>query len=298
MDKQHILRVKRELLEVGITGYALHRAEGRYLPQIIHENEHIKAAVYGRTDVGSAILVATDHRIIYLDKKPLMAICDEISYEVIAGVGIGRESGLFASVTLYTRMGNYSVRFVNPTAARRFDRFLGKVRLEGSPQPDSRRTKPIEKVKAPGSVLAPKRALMDAAVERFLDDHELAVLSTLNRTGQLHGSAVYYVRLPETANIYILTKSETSKAHNIMATHQIALTVYDEQNLQTVQLSGTAEIEADLTIKQKVFDRINVVRQYGDEQHHAPVTKLTNGSFMVFRIAPTSAVFSDFRPKN
>lgn len=295
MDKQHVDRVKRELAEAGITGYALHRAEGRYLPKIIHETEHIKAAVYGRTDNGSAMLIATDHRIIYLDKKPLMAICDEISYEVIAGVGIGKESGFFASVTLYTRMGNYSVRFVNPTAARKFDVFLSKHRLEGSPQPNSRGIKPPETTQ-PVQSGAASRALMDAQTVNFLQNHELAVLSTIDRTGQLHGAAVYYSYM-DTGSIYLLTKSQTSKAHNIMATHQIALTIYDEAALQTVQIQGVADIETDTSIRQTVFERINMVRHYSDGLHHPPVTKLSEGSFMVFRITPTKATFNDFKPR-
>lgn len=296
MYTAHRTRVRAELSKAGITGYALRRAEGRYLPQIIHDNEHIKAAVYGRTQNGTAMLVATDHRIIYLDKKPLMAICDEISYEVIAGVGVSRESGFFASVTIYTRMGNYTVRFVNPTSARRLDNYLGKMRLEGSPQPDTRRTKPVPKTSAQAS---PRIALqvLDSKALDFLTTHELGILSTVDRTGQLHGAAVYYTYLHETGKLYLLTKSETTKAHNILATHQVALTIYDEPAMQTLQINGQADIESDPSLKQSVFERINVVRDYGGERHHAPVTKLTDGSFMVFAISISKSAFTSFKPK-
>lgn len=293
MDKSHSIRIKQELAKAGISGYALRKAEARYLPTLIKDDEHIMAAVYGRADTGGAMLVATDRRIIFLDKKPLIVTTDEISYEVVSGVGISRESGLFAALTIHTRMGDYTIRFVNPAAARRFDHYIGKVRLEGSPRPDTRRSRPVESV---GPIQqATTQGPIDPRAVMFLQTHELAVLSTMSREGQIHCSTVYYTFDPDQYLAYVLTKAGTAKAHNILATHQVALTVYDEQNRQTVQANGYAEIEPDLAKKQKAFDQIGRKREYADGMHHPPVTKIHDGAFIVFRVSLHMMSYSEFK---
>jgi hypothetical protein len=43
--------------------------------------------IYGQISGGiSAMLIATDHRIIYLDKQPLFTIIDELNYDIFSGV--------------------------------------------------------------------------------------------------------------------------------------------------------------------------------------------------------------------
>jgi general stress protein 26 len=288
MNTTHEKRIKQELRAVGISGYGLRKAEGRYLPQLIHDDEHIKAAVYGRTDAGSAMLIATDRRVLYIDKKPFMTISDEISYEVVGGVGISREASLFVGVTLHTRMGDYAVRFVNPKSAKTFEQYIGMVRLEGSPQPDTRRTKPIA-AKQPHTI-----ALIDAPASEFLTSHTIGVLSTIDRTGQLSGAVMYYTYTPMTGVIHVLTKSDTRKAHNILATHQVAFTVYDEPRRQTIQLQGYATIESDHTTKQTVFEAISAPKQYQSGDAHPPVARIQAGGYIVFRIEITNAAFSDY----
>lgn len=291
MQTAHQQRVRQELKSAGISGYALHKAEGRYLPQLIQDDEHIMAAAYGRTDIGSAMLIATDRRVLYLDKKPLMAVSDEISYEVVSGVGVSQEAGLFVAVTLHTRMGDYSIRYVNPSSARKFQRYIGKVRLEGSPRPDSRRTKPV------ATKQQMTTALIDARASAFIASHGIGVLSTMGRDGQLQGSVVYYVYDSGTSAIYMLTKSDTKKAHNILATHQVAFTVYDEAKRQTLQLQGVAEIEANQDTKNWVFQEISRPKQYQNGIDDPPVTTMQAGGYIVFRITPSTVRFSDYSKK-
>lgn len=288
----HGARVKRELSDAGISGYALMRAEGRALPAFIHPEEHIMAAVYGRTKDGAAMLVATDRRIIFFDKKPLITISDEISYEVVSGVGIGQENGLRSSLTLYTRMGNYSVRMASSKSVVKFERYLEQTRLEGTPKPDSRRTTPVQtRQKSFGKN---SKLKIDKKASEFIANHEIGVLSTLDRTNQVHGSTVYYQYHEDSQTINILTKSETRKSHNILATHSVAFTIFDEPTLQTVQIQGIAEIETDETLKQETFLAINRKRSYSGTEHHPPVTKLVDGSFVVFKISITALRFNDF----
>lgn len=63
----HKERINKELLEAGVTRYGMKKFAVHYLPNVIHENEHIKGIVYGRyrdkqgvTNWNEGILVATD----------------------------------------------------------------------------------------------------------------------------------------------------------------------------------------------------------------------------------------------
>jgi len=291
MQSSHEERVKQELRAVGVSKYGILKAEARYLPQLIQQGEHIHAAVYGRTDKGSAMLVATDRRVIFLDKKPLMTMSDEIAYELVGGVGISQEAGLFVEVTLHTRLGDYVIRFASPKSARTFEQYIGKVRLEGSPQPDSRRTTPND-VETGG-----KDVSVDTGAQKFLGSHNIGVLSTVDRAGNVSGATVYYLFDSEKQLLYLLTRSDTKKTHNILATHQVAFTVYDEPNLQTIQLQGVASMEVDHATKQKVFDQISQPKQYNNGTMYPPVTRASIGGYIVFKITIQTVKFSEFSSK-
>src|SRR5581483_10975532 len=40
-------RIRRELLDAGATFYGLLKAESRFLPKLLHDNEHVEAVIYG-----------------------------------------------------------------------------------------------------------------------------------------------------------------------------------------------------------------------------------------------------------
>ena len=122
-------RVKQELREAGVTGYGLMKSESRYLPQIIHDDEHIMGVVYGQYDGGSAMLVATDHRVIFLDRKPLFTTMDELTYDVVSGVKLNK-SGLFIMVILHTRIADYTISHANGKCAEKFVKYIECRRLE------------------------------------------------------------------------------------------------------------------------------------------------------------------------
>jgi hypothetical protein len=122
-------RVKRELLAAGATLYGIWKSESRYLPKVLHNNEQVEAVIYGQHDSSSAMLVATNERIIYLDKKIMAALCDEVSYEVISGIQLGIHL-IFASVILHTPVKNYNFKFVNMRCAENFARHIEAHRLK------------------------------------------------------------------------------------------------------------------------------------------------------------------------
>lgn len=126
-------RVKRELLDAGVTAYGLLKSESRYLPKIIHDHERIEAAIYGQHNSSSAMLVATDERIIFLDKKPMVEMFDEVSYEVVSGIEFDIHT-FFATIVLHTPVRNYEFKYVNLRCAEKFARHIEKHRLEREPK--------------------------------------------------------------------------------------------------------------------------------------------------------------------
>jgi hypothetical protein len=131
---EHYKRVREDLRRAGVSRYGLLKNESRYIPKLIHADEQIKGVVYGRYDNGSAMLVATNKRVIFLDKKVLFTTFDEVSYDIVSGVSLSSQNG-YGTLTLYTRVANYCLRFVNTKAARQFVTFLESNRLEQDPGP-------------------------------------------------------------------------------------------------------------------------------------------------------------------
>jgi hypothetical protein len=122
-------RVKRELLDVGATMYGLLKSETRILPKMLHPHEHIEAVIYGQHNSSSAMLAATNERIIYIDKKPMALLLDEVSYEVVSGIEFDIHL-FFGSIVLHTPVRNYHFKFVNLRCAENFARHIERHRLE------------------------------------------------------------------------------------------------------------------------------------------------------------------------
>lgn len=125
----HEARIQIELKQAGVTRYGLLKAESRYLHRVIRPDDHIRAVVYGRNREGSAMMVATDSRLVYLDKKPFFVKTDELTYEIVSGVMTGH-SGLFTTVTLHTRMGDFIFRTMNPKSTAMFLNYIESRCLE------------------------------------------------------------------------------------------------------------------------------------------------------------------------
>lgn len=137
------------------------------------------------------------------------------------------------------------------------------------------------------------RVSLSAETKAFLMSHDLAVLSTISRNGEVQGAAVYYVLAND--YLYILTKADSAKARNMWTHPQVALTVYDADEIKTVQLQGEARVEADLETKRAIFDKLVRPRNYGGDRLMPPVTELSAGGFMTFRIEPTRVHYTDYK---
>jgi general stress protein 26 len=132
----------------------------------------------------------------------------------------------------------------------------------------------------------------DSRTYRFLQQHELAVLSTKDRYGDVAGVVVYYTF--DYDQLYILTKQGTQKAHNTMRNPRVAVTVYDADHLQTVQLQGTAEVELDSAVRNFVYWQIVKANSALRPKDTAPISKIQAGGYIVFRIAPRQVTYSNY----
>ncbi len=79
-------RVKEQLAAVGADFRFWGRAEANELPQLLFDDEVIEHALNGRYEKGFALLVATNHRLLLLDKKPFVLCFEDMRYEMVSEV--------------------------------------------------------------------------------------------------------------------------------------------------------------------------------------------------------------------
>ena len=288
MDENHAKRIRSELVKAGMTSYGLLKGESRHLPELIHEDEHIGGVVYGRYSGGSGMIVATDKRVLFLDYKPFYHSTDEIKYDVISGVSVNQQDGT-AGVVLHSRLGDYKLRFVNVKCATHFTHYIERkaVELETAVKP-----KPVK----PKDVFRPTLSVSFAQdAQHFLWSHEVAVLSTVDANGTLHGSAVYYAS-DKNDHIFFVSKEKTKKIQNIHANPQVALTMYDTQTMQTLQVSGVAQVETEPEMKKLIQDRVLRPRfRPGGKTELPPILYIPAGDYVVVSVKPTAYTFADYK---
>lgn len=124
-------QLNTQLRSLGAFAYDLWLPETQHLLSVLQPNEKLLAVVYGRytfeqmadTAIGRGVLVATDRRIMLIDKKPLYSRHDELSYYVVSGIDYNHV-GPAGTLTLQSRVGNIHIRTFNQRCARRVVRAI------------------------------------------------------------------------------------------------------------------------------------------------------------------------------
>lgn len=136
ITEEHTQRIKQELTNAGVTGFGLRKFNSKYLPKVIHEEEHIMGVIYGRyqEDGGflgwvDRMLVATDRRVVSLNHKPGFTDVDEFMYDMVAGIE-SSTAGPFTAIVLKTRTRKITVRFVNAKCAEKFVQYIELRQVE------------------------------------------------------------------------------------------------------------------------------------------------------------------------
>lgn len=130
--RQHKARIEAELEEVGVPWYGRAMRAVQHLPRLIHTDEHLEAVVCGwETALGTALLVSTDRRIIFIVKKLFFIRDDEIGFKSVRGVSYVH-SPLVAGVVLHTQIGDYNVKTLNRQCVETFMKSIERHGLEGA----------------------------------------------------------------------------------------------------------------------------------------------------------------------
>jgi len=113
------------LRQAGADEYDILLPETRHLAQMLRVDEKVVGVVYGKyakttlSYTGRGLLAITNHRILIIDKKPLFLQYDEIKFDMVSGIQLGKTLTA-ETITLDTRMGNIAFRTFNDRCARCF----------------------------------------------------------------------------------------------------------------------------------------------------------------------------------
>lgn len=107
--------VDEQLKAVGCSVRFWGRAELRELCQILLPGEQIAQAVNGQYEAGWAMLVATNLRVLLIDKKPKYLTLKDIRYDMITELDF---SGRMMNSTVRIYTPNKELKFTTPSAKR------------------------------------------------------------------------------------------------------------------------------------------------------------------------------------
>ena len=198
MEQEKIAIIKSRLISLGVKKIGLMATELKLITNIISDNELIEGVVYGAYPGGLGWLIATDQRILFIDRKPFFSSTDEISYDVVSGIK-NTHAGIFSRVTLHTKMGDFSIKYSNMIAATIFIKYI-----------ENRHLKTQETINRP---VDKKIVVFNDSEISFLKTHDAGVLSTSSENGTVSGAVVYYL-IDQYNKLYIVTKSSMSTSPN------------------------------------------------------------------------------------
>lgn len=108
--------IHKQLKDINFGGSPWNQAELRELPKIIHEGEVISECVNGMYEGGVALLVATEMRVLLIDKKPLRYLTvEDLRFDMINEIDFSHRL-MSASITIST--GSKTLRFKSYNQSR------------------------------------------------------------------------------------------------------------------------------------------------------------------------------------
>lgn len=133
-------------------------------------------------------------------------------------------------------------------------------------------------------------------VMRYVDEHPVVILGTIDDYGRPQGAVVYAVSgdFSSKMHIYFLTKSDTHKYHNLIARPAVSITSYDEEDISTLQAQGTAGIEKDPRIIDMVMKHLTRTHSHAAEWL-PPIAKLRAGNYVMVGITVAHARLGEFK---
>lgn len=135
-----------------------------------------------------------------------------------------------------------------------------------------------------------------STIANYINEHPLAVLSTVEPSGSPHGSTLY-AGSDQGLNVFFMTKRDTRKNQNIVNNPNIALTFSGEDHQTTLQLSGTA---AEVTLQDEGALAFQVLGSlfHKSEDFRLPISKIEAGPYIVYRVEVKEALLSEYENGN
>ncbi len=119
--------VRFQMRMLGYGGFLLSRGEVRELPSLLREGEKIEQAIYGGYEGGFGMMVATNHRLMFIDRRFFHKHISEIPYPAISAVELDTNA-IRGSVTIFARGSAISLHGISNKHARNFFNFIdGKI---------------------------------------------------------------------------------------------------------------------------------------------------------------------------
>lgn len=289
-DQEHAARITADLKKVGVSRYGLLKSETAELPNIIAKDEVIYGCIYGQYGQGSGMIVATDRRVIFLDKKPMHLLLEEMTFDKIIDIGADWQP-LFSRVTINGRADKYVFRYVNTRCAHIFVNYLEAAVL-GLHTGALRRDDKEHFYK----MTIPKNLSLEE--NQFLAEHYVSVVSTFGNDGYPYGATMFYFIDSSTSDILrIVTKSSTETAQNIRTRSKVALTITDQEKMATLHVSGEASLENDLDVSYKTLKQLLVQNPHIPEGIVPPVAQIKDGSYVVYKVQIAKSYLHIYKTK-
>lgn len=121
--------VRTALKRVGMYNRFFGQAEIRELCQVLMSDEKIIGAVNGRYEGGFAMLVATDRRLLLIDKKMMFLNLEDIRYDMISQVEFSARL-IDATVTVHTINTVLRLTSIRQAALRRLTSYMQEKVME------------------------------------------------------------------------------------------------------------------------------------------------------------------------
>lgn len=117
--------VRQQLKAIGADYRFFGRYEIQELPKILFDDEYLIHVVFGRYTGGFALLVATNQRVLLIDKKPMYLTLEDIRYDMISDMVFNHRL-LDTSVTLGTVHKSITFTGYNQDRLRQMTTFVQK----------------------------------------------------------------------------------------------------------------------------------------------------------------------------
>lgn len=130
-------------------------------------------------------------------------------------------------------------------------------------------------------------------IMKYIEHNPMAVLSTVNDDGTPHGAVVYICGIGN-QKIYFITKNLTQKYVNLIERPAVSLTIGNDKESSTLQISGRAGVVNDPNMLEIAMQKMHSVHAMMAEWL-PPISKLRAGSYAIIGVTIDKARLGEFK---